>query len=1014
MTTRGVFVVLYLCGIVGSWAEDACLNPMKVPILKKRDRAYAVATGERALNDRLLTEGWYDAGDKVLLDSAPDFQHCGTRFPIWRKKKNGDKSLMCILTYNNNCYRNFTIETKMCGPKEIFYLKKTISSSAYCFGKPGIPPTFNVKPNVTYRNESGTSELKFLCVFSKHEDDVFYTTNWVVNGELVLSEDPMKWDDENVTETHALTQAKLTSVNIHRFGFELRCSVRASFRKDTAASVPVLSDSKFIGIKISNRSIKLSEGESANISLQLTVPFGCMGGNLACDLPIESVHLETTADCKQAILESSRCGTVISATEWDKPATITVFGQVSQSHGSSSTVLKLKLVTPDLSPDNPFWSNYTVGVIAVQLIKNTQPIAQKSCYATNDPHMMTFDGRRYEHQYDGVFTMYKHDIFPIEVQIKTADCGYGRHNAWCICGAAVRAGRTVFEFNKCAGRNVSSKMEYTLCEDSGDVLQVKKNFKSYEVYLPTGGRVNVNINNIFLNVYIYPSVQDENHSLGLCGTLTGNCRDDFVLRNGTYSTDDTATDDCDSPYSNWQNLLTTFSNSWKVDNQSDLFNPDVYGSLSTWPKTNLYCSCSANASSPTYSGAVNCTAAIHKVCKTLRHFTDVSPTNCTITDRRRKRSAGVRSESPRRLRRQAANVWTNGWTEAKARTFCENLFQESRSVQACKNVTGVGISGSIDNCILDIQLTGTSDFYRFSIDTVRDKCLHELLVDPELQVKNGTMNVSVYENVVAEACLNDCSGKGTCTNGDCVCQTSYGGSDCSVDLTSPPRLFGTETVVECDASRDACDVFSVRGETFVDGVSTCLVEEIRARKSGQESVVSKVYLATVVSISHAQCRVVASDRTGSDDMDSLRAYRISIANSPGNYGDSLGLIVFDSTCIHMHAESGREAKFNWTMKGQYCLDKGACVPHGARQRGNNCLVCDVSGNKRTWKTGSESRCHSENGHFLPITVAVFVGGVVLGIIIVVASVCACKRIKREGKNFYSMRKVFRKSVERCA
>ncbi|XP_046568690.1 von Willebrand factor D and EGF domain-containing protein-like [Haliotis rubra] len=1009
MAAPGVFVLLYLCGIVGCFARDSCLDSMKVPNLEKRDRAYVIATGERALNDRLLTEGWYDAGDKVLLDSPAGFQHCGTRYPIWRKKTNGDTSIMCVQTHSQICYNQFSITTKMCGTKEIFYLKTTISSSAYCFGKPGIPPTFNVKPTVTpkLRSYDYTSKLEFRCEFSKHTDDVFYTTNWVVNGELVLSEEPLKWGGGDVIETHALTEAKLTNVNITQVGFELRCSVRATTGKDTAASVPVLSDSKFIGIKISNTSLELSEGEFADISLQLTVPFGCGSEGLACQLPILSVHLETTADCKQASLVSSSCGTVFTDTEWDKAATIRVFGQVSQSLGSTSTVLKLKLVTPDVLPGNEFWVKYTVGVITVQMIKNTELIEGKQCYATNDPHMQTFDGRRYEHQYEGVYTMYKHETFPIEVQIKTANCGYGSNNAWCNCGVAVRAGRTVFEFNRCKGQSSIWTIEYTLCEDNGDVLQVKKKGSNYEVYLPTGGRVNVNVYKIHLNVYIYPSVQDENHSRGLCGTLTGNCKDDFVLRNGAYSTDDTATGDCDTAYNNWKNLLTTFSKSWKVDDRDDLFDPDVHASLSAWPQTNLYCSCSQDPNSQSsrrLTEAVNCTAAIHKVCNILPGFKDVYPTSCTITKRRRRRSAGVRLDSPKRLRRQAANVWTDGWTEVKARTFCENIFQDSRSVQTCKNVSGVGIGGSIDNCVLDIQLTGTSDFFRFSIDTVRDKCLHEVLVDPELQVKNGTMNVSVYDNVVAEACLNDCSGKGTCTNGDCVCQTNYGGSDCSVDLTTPPRLSETETVVECDTSRDACDVVSVRGETFVDGVSTCLVDEIRARKSGQESVVSAVRMATVVSISHVQCKVVASDSTGSEDMDYVRAYRISIANSAGNYGDSVGLIVFNSTCIR--ADGGLEAKFNWTVKGPYCLDNGVCVPHGATQPGNNCLVCDVSGNKRTWKTGSESRCQGEKGQLLLITVAASVGGVVLLIIIiVVAAVCACKRSKREGKNFFPMSKV---------
>ncbi|XP_071092756.1 von Willebrand factor D and EGF domain-containing protein-like [Haliotis cracherodii] len=252
--------------------------------------------------------------------------------------------------------------------------------------------------------------------------------------------------------------------------------------------------------------------------------------------------------------------TIILASEWNKAATIRVFGQVSQSLGSSSNTLKLKLATPDELFDNMFWANYTIGVITVQLKKNTALIARKTCHAVNDPHMLTFDGRRYEHQYEGVFTMYKHTTFPIEVQIQTAKCG---SNAWCNCGVAIRAGRTVFEINRCAGQSSIWTIEYTLCEDSGDVLQVKKKGNNYEVYLPTGGRVTVNVYGIYLNVYIYPSIQDVNNTRGLCGTLSANCSDDFFLRDGTYSTDATATGDCRTTSNNWQNLLTTFSNSWK-------------------------------------------------------------------------------------------------------------------------------------------------------------------------------------------------------------------------------------------------------------------------------------------------------------------------------------------------------------------------------------------------------------------------------------------------------------------
>ncbi|XP_046336068.2 von Willebrand factor D and EGF domain-containing protein-like [Haliotis rufescens] len=270
------------------------------------------------------------------------------------------------------------------------------------------------------------------------------------------------------------------------------------------------------------------------------------------------------------------------------------------------------------------------------------------------------------------------------------------------------------------------------------------------------------------------------------------------------------------------------------------------------------------------------------------------------------------AELPKGQGVEVGRVWPNSWTEVKARTLCEKVFQESRSVQVCKNVKGVDISGSIENCILDIQLTGTTDFFRFSVDTVRDKCLHEVLVDPALWVKSGENNTSAYDIVVAEACLNDCSGKGTCTSGACICQPNYGGSDCSVDLTTPPRLADSDTVETCDMSRDACGVVPVKGETFIEGVSRCLVEEIRVRKSGQDIVGSNVHMATVVDIGHAQCKIATYDNTELEDVECLRTYRISVSNNACSYGSSVGLIVFNSTC--MLTNGGRETKLNRRVK----------------------------------------------------------------------------------------------------
>ena len=37
-------------------------------------------------------------------------------------------------------------------------------------------------------------------------------------------------------------------------------------------------------------------------------------------------------------------------------------------------------------------------------------------------------------------------------------------------------------------------------------------------------------------------------------------------------------------------------------------------------------------------------------------------------------------------------------------------------------------------------------------------------------------------------CPGACSGSGQCVNGVCICNSNYGGSDCSIDLTISPKI----------------------------------------------------------------------------------------------------------------------------------------------------------------------------------------------------------------------------------
>ncbi|XP_046351564.2 uncharacterized protein LOC124132030 [Haliotis rufescens] len=948
-----LFCVLHVVRICNSQVSDPCVVAMDIPDIEKRDIQYQRSSGEDIITDRFLKEGWYKPQNgAVLAGEAPGSQRCGTVYPIYRTKKDGTTSTLCIQTSREVCYSSFEIQTHMCEGVEVYKLKTTtIHYSGYCFAPaPATPPDFNEKPTVItklVRKFVDITELEFHCEFNKHPDDVFYRTYWYVDGKLMIVRDPEKWDDGNVTQKQVLTEDVLRTGGITTVGFEISCSIRVTHGINTTASVPVQSDRKFIGIKLSHTTLVLKEGERANISLQLTAPFGCETFRDRCGIIIaaRTTNNQSPGQCGNNILSPSLCGVEMLSSPLEVAYTFTVVGGITGAYGSATNTQKL-ILTTDLHLPHTLWSNYSLGQITVQITKDTSKIQNKFCYATNDPHMKTFDGRRYEHQYNGTFTMYKHDKLPIEVQLRTTECG---PLAWCNCGLAVRAGRTVFEFNRCGDLTNIWKLEHTLCDDGEDVLQVKRRGSRYEIYLPTGGKVRVNLYGSYLDVYIYPSVQDIENSRGLCGKLSDVCSDDFIMRDGSYSTDITSTDDCNAPYRNWENLLTTFSNSWRVDLQTnDLFNPDLNTSLGPWPRSNAYCSCTEPQNGQPVR-EVTCKASnAHRICSPSEGYTSVNA-KCTIKERRKRRSVKVTSTGKEiyRHKRQVEGEWLDGWTEGKARAYCERVFEESGSVQVCSNMTGVDTDESLDNCVLDIRLTGNTTFSPSAVDTVRDKCLYEVNINPELQQSSEASNQSVKAIVEARTCSGDCGGHGSCVEGDCVCAKDYGGGDCSVHLTDPPEIDSIEDDGHCDTSRGPCQAISVYGETFLDNQTSCLMEAVRVYSTTSDNIWARTSRGSVISISQVDCDISSLGVTeeAAEDSAFIWAFRIAVSNNPSNFSESVGMIMYDSTCVKGTVNG---TDFSWTLEGPYCLHGGTCLLQGTTHPLDPCLVCHVSGSARSW------------------------------------------------------------------
>ena len=68
--------------------------------------------------------------------------------------------------------------------------------------------------------------------------------------------------------------------------------------------------------------------------------------------------------------------------------------------------------------------------------------------------------------------------------------------------------------------------------------------------------------------------------------------------------------------------------------------------------------------------------------------------------------------------------------------------------------------------------------------------------------------------------------------GNCTCDSGYGGSDCSFDVSSPPTITRLSGNGVCDKSTETCDDITLYGHYFVENMgTTCYVTRIDVRSA---------------------------------------------------------------------------------------------------------------------------------------------------------------------------------------
>ncbi|KAL3846697.1 hypothetical protein ACJMK2_017665, partial [Sinanodonta woodiana] len=729
-------------------------------------------------------------------------------------------------------------------------------------------------------------KLFFSCEFAKSRDEnLFYQIVWCVNDQDIMKTEPMPYSK--------IENANLTEDDLRRSGFKLDINIKCRVYYSGSMVKEMTSPEFWAGIKIITPAITIKQGQIGEIHLQSTVPFGCVDRNKAtkCILPIEVLDLSN--DCEKggiSIMDSERCGTKLHGMtfqnwidgkvfKWGAIITLTTRDIDDFNQMENSYVFSLR--TSHLSTANEIMNENFVHV------EIEKAWVRKSCYAHGDPHMRTFDQIYYDNQNIGEFVLYRHTTFKQEVQMKTYRCG---NNVACACAASIRAGGELFIIDICNGRVI---IKHASCKEQIMIIQ-KINEYTYEIYMPLGTMVVVTIVNwpnpfFFLNIDITPSVKDVGRTVGLCGKLNNDARDDFTTPGGIIDPD-----------------INAFSISWRIDCSESFLNPSNHNPC-YWEGSLYLCACPfKNDWEPV------CSPNDHLACTKFPgiRYDDCSMiSNCSRVSHRKemdrilaKRASDIESYQERHtLNKRSAE----SYTMEKAKEICKNIFEERCPEDLFEGLSNNIISreSAIHECILDLSIIGDL--------TMANSHCSSLIAETERYIRKDSILRHSYSNLVesfyARTCLNlnNCNWNGKCIEGKCVCYELYTGEDCSISIKNLPDVLDTYSGGLCSTSHDeCCGSISIYGHGFVSGVTTQLIITFEVFANGkveiQEKFVKDLQIINAFeAVMDVPCKSPEQRAKRSADYASLSlAYgvTVSVSNDGSNYGAAQSFYVFDTKC----------------------------------------------------------------------------------------------------------------------
>lgn len=363
------------------------------------------------------------------------------------------------------------------------------------------------------------------------------------------------------------------------------------------------------------------------------------------------VYLRTAPTGKVSVIVRPHDGVTVNkcilhfdATNWNIPQ---IVAAVNTADGQLVDFTVSSTVDPNYDGTDPDSDSTTMILGTPSTSSSASGVVGAMCTSWGDPHVVSFDGLKYDNQGFGDYYLVRTLDSNFVVQARQGPCGSGL--VACQYGMAIKFGLAVFHLYFDSVTGVPSLTGNPAAALYGDVVSYNAAARRYTLSFPNAYSVVARIEwwpggaTWYISTYISVPT-DVCGTRGVCGFYDNDAANDFMLKDGTVSP-----------------TLSTFLNEYIVPNSEKLLN-------------------NVDATIPTLPGVASCTPLY---------------TNCTVdpTPPPPPCTSCVPPPPP------PCTTCTCDITETQALTFCNDLFITNGPGVGCP---GINVTSLVENCVVEV------------------------------------------------------------------------------------------------------------------------------------------------------------------------------------------------------------------------------------------------------------------------------------------------------------------------